>query len=124
MTIVITLVIALLAFLLGAGVTYAILSAQHRTEVRQAGTEAQRIVADAKREAEQIASAAELAAKERYLAREQTLEKEWKAKRKELSKLESDLAGKEQALDKSLQQAKDRQNELTNRERKLTEKEA
>jgi ribonuclease Y len=33
------------------------------------------------------------------------------------------LANKEQTLDKSLQQAKDRQNELTNRERKLTEKE-
>ncbi len=123
MNIVITLVIALVAFLLGAGVVYAILSVQRRNELRQAGTEAQRIVADAKREAETVVSVAELAAKERFLAREQVLEKEWKAKRKELSKLESELAGKEQTLDKSLQQAKDRQNDLTNRERKLTEKE-
>jgi ribonuclease Y len=116
-------VIALLAFLLGAGVIYAVLTAQHRSEARHAGTEAQRIIAEAEREAEHKVAQAELASKERLLAKEQAAEKELRGKRKELSKLESDLAGKEQTLDKSLQQAKDRLNELTNRERKLAEKE-
>lgn len=119
----ITLVIALLAFLLGSGVVYAVLSVQRRNEIRHAATEAQRIIAEAKRQAEKVVAEAELASKERLLAKEQAAEKELRTKRKELSKLESDLAGKEQTLDKSLQQAKDRQNELTNRERKLTEKE-
>jgi len=122
-TIAITLVIALAAFVLGAGVVYAILAAQRRSEVRHAATEAQRIIAQAEREAENKVAQAELASKEKLLAREQAAEKELRGKRKELSKLESDLAAKEQTLDKSLQQAKDRLNDLTNRERKLEEKE-
>ena len=44
-------------------------------------------------------------------------------RRKELSKLESEVAGKEQQLDKSLSQAKERQNEIQNREKKLAQRE-
>jgi ribonuclease Y len=111
------------AFLLGAGVVGGIWWLQRRSEVRQASSEAATIVARAKREAVQIAADAEVSAKERLLAREQALEKEWKARRKELSKLESEVTGKEQSLDKALAQAKERLNEITNREKKLTQRE-
>ncbi len=123
MTITTALLVALLALLLGGAIVLGVVALQRRSEVRRAGTEAERIVAAAKREAEKVVAEAELQVKERMLAREQALEKDWKGKRKELSKLESELTGKEQQLEKSLLQAKDRQNELTNREKKLAERE-
>lgn len=116
-------IVPILAFLLGLGVVGGIWAMQRRTEVRQASSEAAAIVARAKREAEKVVAGAEIAAKERLLARDQSLEKEWKNRRKELSKLESEVAGKEQQLDKSLTQAKERQNEIQNREKKLAQRE-
>lgn len=120
---ILTLTLTLIALLVGAGIAYGLVTLQRRSEARQAGTEAQRILADAKREAEKLVSEMELAAKERILAREQALEKEWKAKRKEVSRLESELSAKEQQLEKASLQVKDRQNDLQNREKKLVEKE-
>jgi ribonuclease Y len=118
-----TLTLALIALLAGAGIVYGLVILQRRSEARNAGSEAQRILANAKREAEKLVSEMELAAKERILAREQALEKEWKAKRKEVSRLESELSSKEQQLEKAALQLKDRQNELQSREKKLIEKE-
>lgn len=118
-----TLLIALLAFLLGAGVVSGLWALQRRSEKQQAGSEAERIISLAKRDAEKIVSEAELAAKERQLARDQAAEKEWKNKRRELSKIESDLAAKEQQLDRTAAQVKDRQNDVASREKKLVERE-
>jgi len=118
-----TIVLSLLAFLLGAGIVAGIVVLQRRSEVRQAQSEASLILSRARREAEKIRADAELAAKERLLAKDQAHEKEWKAKRKELSKLESELAAREQQNDRLQNQIKERQNELAAREKKLAQRE-
>ncbi len=120
---IITLVVALLALLLGAGIVAGVWRMQHRNEVRQASSEADLIRDRARREAQQLLQDAEVKAKERLLAREQALEKEWKNKRKELSKLESDLAAREQQLERSQAQLKEQQNEFAAREKKLAQRE-
>lgn len=112
-------IIAILAFLAGAGVVSLFSSWQRRVEARQASGEAARILDAARREAERIQTDADLAARERHLAREQDQDRAWQAKRKELSKLESELEAQEQRLEKLDAQLKGRAGDLTGKERKV-----
>lgn len=115
--------VAVLAFLLGAGVVAGVVALQRRNEERHAQSEAALIVERAKREAEKILADGELSIKEKLLAREQNADRELKAKRKELGKLESELAAKERQVDKSQMQVQERLDQLTNKEKKLAERE-
>ncbi len=116
-------VAAILAFLLGVGVVVVIVALQRRNEVRQAQSEAAMIETRAKREAEKILADAEVVAQERLLAKEEQAEKGWKNKRRELSKLESELTAKENHLDKTQVQLKERETDLDVREKKLAQRE-
>ncbi len=120
---IITFVVALLALLLGAGIVAGVWRMQHRNEVRQASSEADLIRDRARREAQQLVQDAEVKAKERLLAREQALEKEWKNKRRDLSKQESDLAARDQQIERGQAQLKEQQNEFLAREKKLAQRE-
>ncbi len=119
----VTIVIALVAFLLGAGAAGLIVFFQRRAETRQASSDAAKILAGARRESEKLLTDAEVRAKEKLLAQEQEQERAWKAKRKELAKLESDLEAEEQRQGKAAQQLQQRVHEAADREKKLAARE-
>jgi ribonuclease Y len=121
--VILTVVLIVLAFLLGAGIVAGVVALQRRNEVRQAQSEAAIILNRARREAEKITADAEVAARERFLAKEQAREKEWKQKRKELQALEAELLAREQQVDRTQNLLKERQNEYAAREKKLAQRE-
>ena len=117
------IIIGVILLLLGSGVTAFIFSMLRRSEIKRASSEALIIVERAKQEAQRIITESELKVKEKLLIEEQNLERQWKAKRKELSKLESELESKEERLDRLTQKLKDDQTQLELREKKFREAE-
>jgi len=120
---VLTTVLSILAFLVGAGVVALFAAWQRRVEFRQASGEAQRLLEASRREAENFRAEAELQVKEKGIAREQELERAWNNRRKELEKLESELEGQEARLQKLENQLKGRAGDLQGRETKLKQRE-
>lgn len=119
-----TIILSLLAFLVGCGAVFIFTAWQRRVEAKQASGEAARILDAARREAERIQTDAEIALREKSLAKEQELERVWREKRKELQKLESDLESEEARIQKLDASLKGRQGDIVGKERKLQEREA
>lgn len=109
--------------LLGSGITALIFTIMRRSEIKRASSEALIIVERAKQEAQQILTESELKIKEKLLLDEQNLERQWKAKRKELSRIESELESKEERLDRLTNKLREDQNQLELREKKFRENE-
>jgi len=117
------IIIGVLLLLLGSGITAVIFTILRRSEIKRASSEAIIIVERAKQEAQRIITESELKVKEKLLLEEQNLERQWKAKRKELSKLESELESKEERLERLSQKLREDQTQFELRERKFREDE-
>jgi len=117
------IIIGVLLLLLGSGITALIFTIMRRSEIKRASSEALIIVERAKQEAQQILTESELKIKEKLLLDEQNLERQWKAKRKELSRIESELESKEERLDRLTNKLREDQNQLELREKKFRENE-
>lgn len=117
------ILIGIFLLLLGSGITAIIFIILRRSEFKRASSEAIIIVERAKQEAQRIITESELKIKEKLLLEEQNLERQWKAKRKELSKLESELESKEVRLERVMQKFREDQAQFEIREKKLSENE-
>ena len=91
---------------------------------------AQKLILEAKREAESIKKEAELTAKDRVIQAKSEVDRELKERRIELNQLDKRLRHREEILDRKLEQSDKRENnfnkkekEFNRRERELTEKE-
>jgi ribonucrease Y len=109
--------------ILGASIASVMFSLQKRSEIKKASSEAIIIVERAKQEVQRRLMDAELRGKEKLLAEEQALEKAWKQKRKELTKVESDLEAKEEKIDSVAQKLKEDKTNFEKREKKHREEE-
>lgn len=117
------IIIGVLLLLLGSGITALIFTIMRRSEIKRASSEALIIIERAKQEAQRILTESELKIKEKLLLEEQNLERQWKAKRKELSRIESELESKEERLDRLTNKLREDQNQLELREKKFRENE-
>ncbi|MCX7830564.1 MAG: Rnase Y domain-containing protein, partial [Acidobacteria bacterium] len=117
------IIIGVLLLLLGSGITAVIYTLLRRSEVKRASSEAIIIIERAKQEAQRIITESELKVKEKLLLEEQNLERQWKIKRKELSKLESELESKDERLERLSQKLREDQHQLELREKKFKEDE-
>ncbi len=91
---------------------------------------AQKLILEAKREAESIKKEAELTAKDRVIQAKSEAERELKERRIELNQLDKRLRHRDEILDRKLEQSDKREHnfnkkekEINRRERELTEKE-
>lgn len=113
------IIIGVILLLLGSAITSLIFFLLRRSEIKKASSEATIIIERAKQEAQQIITESELKIKEKLLIEEQNLEKQWKAKRRELSKLESELESKDEKNERFLQKLKEDQHQLELKEKKI-----
>ncbi len=119
---IVTILIALCAFILGAALAGLATFLQKRADSRRASSEAAQILAAARREAEKLATDAEVQAREKLFNREQEQERLYNAKREELSKLESKLEAEETKLERASEQAQSRLATAADREKKLAQR--
>ncbi len=127
-----TLMLIALAITVVAGLT-GWLTSKHigRNRVKDAEATAQRIIADAKKEAENLKKEKQLEAKDEWLRLKQNFENETKARRNELSKIENKLNARELNLDrrhdlltKKEKDLDDREGELKKKDEKVEKREA
>ncbi len=102
-----------------------------RSKVKNAEQTAERIIADAKKEAENLKKEKQLEAKDEWLRLKQNFENETKVRRNELSKVENKLNSRELNLDrrhdlltKKEKDLDDKEGELKQREEKSSRREA
>lgn len=102
-----------------------------QNRVKDAEATAQRIIADAKKEAENLKKEKQLEAKDEWLRLKQNFENETKARRNELSKIENKLNARELNLDrrhdlltKKEKDLDDREGELKKKDEKVEKREA
>jgi len=96
---------------------------QSEQQTQVAEETANRVIAEAKTEAEAIRKEAEFKAKEIVLQAKGEFEKESKDLRREFQQSEKRLAGKEEALDRKVEQAERRDAELKKREQSFKDRE-
>jgi len=123
MSLVIWIIISVLGTALGFFLGY--LLHQKLGEARLAGAEklAEKIVAEAQREAATYKKAAQVQAKEEWYRLKATFEKETQSKRAELKDLENRLAEREKQIDHKVDIVNRKEREVENREREVTAKE-
>jgi ribonuclease Y len=96
---------------------------QLETERRSARETAERVIAEARTEAEAIRKEAELEGKESILKAKIDFEEEIKEQRREVQQLEKKLVTLEEALDRRAEQVDRRENDLKRREQSLKDRE-
>jgi ribonuclease Y len=123
MGIIIWIIISVLGTALGFFLGY--LLHQKMGEARLAGAEklAEKIVAEAQREAATYQKAAQVQAKEEWYRLKANFEKETQAKKGELKELESRLVEREKQIDHKVDIVNRKEREVENREREVTAKE-
>lgn len=127
-----TMMLIALAIALAAGLAGWLTSKKiGQNRVKDAEATAQRIIADAKKEAENLKKEKQLEAKDEWLRLKQNFENETKARRNELSKIENKLNARELNLDrrhdlltKKEKDLDDREDELKKKDEKLDKREA
>ncbi|HWC65206.1 MAG TPA: ribonuclease Y [Thermoanaerobaculia bacterium] len=119
-----TLVIALVAGIAAAivaTVVFSLVVSRRTSGIRNAARrEAERLLEDAKRQAEAKRREADIEAKEKILASRAEFDKQANARRQEIAALEKRLAQKEENLDRKLAQIEQRGVEFDRREKELT----
>lgn len=121
MNIIIYIVIGVLLLVAGASIASIFYILQRKSEIRKASSEATLIVEKAKQEAERIVTEGEIKIREKLLLDEQNLERQWKAKKRELQKLEAELEAKEDKLERLSQKLKEEAIAFERKEKKFKE---
>lgn len=122
-TIVIVAVIAVFAIIIGVGIGYALKRKMDNASLDAGRKTAEAIVADAKKEAENVRKSAELEAKDILFEGKSEFEKETRERRKELQSLEKRVQQKEENLDKKFEAIDRRDAEFQKREKALAAQE-
>ncbi|MBE7416111.1 MAG: ribonuclease Y, partial [Deltaproteobacteria bacterium] len=122
-TIVIVAVIAVFAIIIGVGIGYALKRKMESASLDAGRKTAEAIVADAKKEAENVRKSAELEAKDILFEGKNEFEKETRERRKELQALEKRVQQKEENLDKKFEAIDRRDAEFQKREKALAAQE-
>ncbi len=112
-------VTAVVAICIGLGLGFVIRKKIEATKAKSAASMAEAIVAESKKEADNITKEAELQAKDIILQGKAECEREIKDRQKELLSQERRLQSKESNLDKKYDSVERREKELTRRERSL-----
>jgi len=117
--VIVSLIVGIVAWLLGW------LSARYigRGKVKNAEMTANRILADAKKEAENLKKEKQLEAKDEWLRLKQNFENETKVRRNELSKIENKLNSRELNLDRRHDLLTKKEKDLDDKERELKQRE-
>jgi ribonucrease Y len=126
--------LAILGFVAGAALFFALWQLQRRREaadIESARTEAEEIRKEARSKSELLIKEAEVKAKDIVVGARTEAEREMRERRKDLTALETKLEGREEMLDKRIEAFERREAELNRRDqsirardRSLTEKEA
>ncbi|MBW7957699.1 MAG: ribonuclease Y [Deltaproteobacteria bacterium] len=122
-TIVIVAVIAVFAIIIGVGIGFALKRKMENASLDAGRKTAEAIVADAKKEAENVRKSAELEAKDILFEGKAEFEKETRERRKELQSLEKRVQQKEENLDKKFEAIDRREAEFQKREKTLAAQE-
>jgi ribonucrease Y len=93
------------------------------TAIKAAGKAAQEIIADSKKEAENIKKEATLEAKDKFLGLRAEVDKQTKERKLELQNLEKRLTQKEEQLERKDNLVTQKEREISHKDRRLTEKE-
>lgn len=104
--------------------TYWFLAKRMGVQVSSAQREAQLLVEEARKEAENIRKAAELEAKELVFQKTKQIERDLQRKRSDLDKIENRLRNKERTLDQKIESYDRREKGLVQKERELEERAA
>jgi ribonuclease Y len=117
------IVVLFIGLAIGAGAGLLIKGKAVANKIKDAETEAARILAAAEREAETKRKEAVLESKDKFYQARSDFEKETRDKRQELQGQERRLTQKEESLDKKIDLIEKRETEATRREKELTAKE-
>ncbi len=118
-----TVIVALLALVLGAVAGYVFRLRQAKNRLQSVEALSQKMVDDARREAETLRKEALLQAKDQLVQMKLDFESETKERRRELNHWERRLTQKEDAQEKKLQQIEERERNLAQRESRLLDQE-
>ncbi len=118
-TTIIAVVVIFIAFVLGIYLYLRV----GKNQIINAQKEAERIIAEAKKEAETYRRSAEIAAKEHWYQEKLNFEKETFSRRKEIERAEKRLLEKEMALEKHEKLIVDKEKELLTKEHSLQNRE-
>ncbi len=114
---------ASVAMAFGIGGTLLVIYLRNKKLRTSASEEADRIIAQAKREAEQIRQKGEIDAKAEYVRRSEQFEKEAAEIRNELREAERRLAKREDALERKLEVITNREREIDSARKRISERE-
>jgi ribonuclease Y len=117
------IVVLLVGLAMGLGAGLLIKGKSAAGKIKEAETEAARIIANAEREAETKRKEAVLESKDKFYQARSDFEKETRDKRQEIQSLERRLTQKEESLDKKTDLIEKRESEVMRRERELMAKE-
>lgn len=117
------ILIGSLAFVAGAAVAYWLKSKSVTRKIKVADEEAQRIIADAKRQSDTLAKEVELEAKDRMFRMKNDFELETRETRADLKRRERRLIEKEEQLDRKTEKFEQRDREYYNRDKNLKRRE-
>lgn len=118
-TIIIVAAIALFSIVIGVGIGFVIKKKMEEANLQAGRKNAESIIADAKKESENIRKGAELEAKDLVFQGKLEFEKETKERRKELQALEKRVQSKEESLDKKFEAIDRKENEVIKREKNI-----
>ncbi|MBI1910885.1 MAG: ribonuclease Y [Deltaproteobacteria bacterium] len=118
-TIIIVAAIALFSIVIGVGIGFVIKKKMEEANLQAGRKNAEFIIADAKKESENIRKGAELEAKDLVFQGKLEFEKETKERRKELQALEKRVQSKEESLDKKFEAIDRKENEVIKREKNI-----
>ncbi|MEJ2641887.1 MAG: ribonuclease Y [Desulfosarcinaceae bacterium] len=117
------IVSAVVAFLLGCGISFWIKGRIQSQKVKAAEDEAVRIVEEARRNAESLLKEANVEAKDRLFVMKSEFDAETKETRNELKKRERRLIQKEEHIDQKSAEQEQKEKELGQRERNISKQE-
>lgn len=117
------LLTAILAAVAGLVIGYIVLNQLQRRRKQDAGSEADRIINEAKQQAKNTVKESELQAKDTIFQAKQEIEKEIKEKRRELGSFEKRLLHKEENLDKKVDLLDHKEMEVNKRDKNLASRE-
>jgi ribonucrease Y len=123
-TLLVALVVGIAAAVL-ATVIFAVLVRKRTAGIRNAARrEAERLLEDAKRQADARRREAEIEAKEKVLAARSEFDKQANARRQEIAAMEKRLAQKEEGLDRKTSQIEQRAGEFDRKEKELAKRQS
>jgi len=117
------IVVLIIGLAVGLGAGLLIKGKSAAGKIKEAETEAARIIANAEREAETKRKEAVLESKDKFYQARSEFEKETREKRQEIQNQERRLTQKEESLDKKTDLIEKREAEVVRREKELTAKE-